>query len=317
MLPSETLQIVYCVLTHDDGSEVRMELLWDRDWCDNLNVQVGGYIDIDLPEMGAVGSALVTGVDLHPEIESGEGSLVTARFEHTSGHIYDLKLASEEKPIGVTGTHPVCSVDRNDWVSVADLEIDEEVKTLNNTTTVESIEKTDRVETVYNIEVEGEHVYRVGESGLLVHNVSVPCTGGVGYSSANWSTYETLYMRPQNHPNAPLTNYPITRSVNVLLDASTLGSGRSDVSRVIRQQLYNELSYFFDSSDVVLPSVSVPEQARIGYKTPISDTGGHIIPSQFGGPGTDRKNIFAQSPVSQSQYDDVWGHPGVSTQSNG
>ena len=150
-----------------------MELLRDRDWCDNLDVQVGGYVDIDLPEMGAVGSALVTGIDLHPEIESGEGSLVTARFEHTSGHIYELKLASEEKPIGVTGTHPVCSIDRNDWVSVADLEIDEEVKTLNSITTVESVEKTDRVETVYNIEVEGEHVYRVGESGLLVHNVSV------------------------------------------------------------------------------------------------------------------------------------------------
>lgn len=36
-----------------------------------------------------------------------------------------------------------------------------------------------------------------------------------------------------------------------------------------------------------------------------------------GGPGTDRKNVFAQSPTSQSHYDDVWGQPGVLTQSNG
>ncbi len=30
----------------------------------------------------------------------------------------------------------------------------------------------DRVEPVYNLEVEGDHCYRVGESGVLVHNTS-------------------------------------------------------------------------------------------------------------------------------------------------
>ena len=90
----------------------------------------------------------------------------------------------------MTGTHPVCSVDRNDWVSVADLEIDEEVKTLNNTTTVESIEKTDRVETVYNIEVEGEHVYRVGESGLLVHNTSANIVEDSNNNSTNYYAHD-------------------------------------------------------------------------------------------------------------------------------
>ena len=101
---------------------------------------------------------------------------------------------------GVTGTHPVCSVDRDDWVSAADLEIDEEVKTLNSTTTVESIEKTDRVETVYNIEVEGEHVYRVGESGLLVHNASVSGDDAhrIGGGSAS-----NLKMKPQEETLDP------------------------------------------------------------------------------------------------------------------
>ena len=39
---------------------------------------------------------------------------------------------------------------------------------------MESIEKRPECKTVYNIEVEGDHGYRVGESGVLVHNQSVP-----------------------------------------------------------------------------------------------------------------------------------------------
>jgi hypothetical protein len=35
---------------------------------------------------------------------------------------------------------------------------------------------TDRVEPVYNIEAEGSHCCRVGESGVLVHNMSAPAT---------------------------------------------------------------------------------------------------------------------------------------------
>jgi hypothetical protein len=36
---------------------------------------------------------------------------------------------------------------------------------------------TDRVEPVYNIEVEGSRCYRVGESGVLIHNMSAPTAG--------------------------------------------------------------------------------------------------------------------------------------------
>ena len=91
------------------------------------------------------------------------------------GEVYDLKLESESKPIGVTATHPFWSVDREAWVSAIDLEIGERLKTLAGTTGVESRTKRQEPETVYNIEVEGDHVYRVGESGVLVHNNSPSC----------------------------------------------------------------------------------------------------------------------------------------------
>ncbi len=128
-----------------------------------------------MPEMGVEGLAEVLAIEPCPPLEEGEGRLVTGTFKHTSGEVYDLKLASESKPLGVTATHPFWSVDRNAWVSAIDLEIGETLKTLTGTTVVESRSKRKEPETVYNIEVEGDHVYRVGESGVLVHNVSQQC----------------------------------------------------------------------------------------------------------------------------------------------
>lgn len=53
------------------------------------------------------------------------------------------------------------------------MEIGETLKTLDGTTVVESRVRRPVSEPVYNIEVEGDHVYRVGESGVLVHNASI------------------------------------------------------------------------------------------------------------------------------------------------
>ncbi len=125
-----------------------------------------------MPEMGVEGEAEV--LDIGPaQVYDVRPGLVTGTFRHTSGEVYDLKLASESKPIGVTGTHPFWSVDRQAWVSVLDLEIGETLKTLDGTTVVESRVRRPEPKPVYNIEVEGEHCYRVGESGVLVHNASI------------------------------------------------------------------------------------------------------------------------------------------------
>eukprot|EP00913_Durusdinium_trenchii_P005675 g5293.t1 len=138
---------------------------------------------LDMPEMGVEGLAEVLAIEPCPPLEDGEGRLVTGTFKHTSGEVYDLKLESESKPIGVTATHPFWSVDREAWVSAIDLEIGETLKTLAGTTVVESRSKRAEPEAVYNIEVEGDHCYRVGESGVLVHNASAVWTGPTHQSS--------------------------------------------------------------------------------------------------------------------------------------
>jgi hypothetical protein len=66
----------------------------------------------------------------------------------------------------------VWSCDQETWVSVAELRNGETVKTLAGTTHVENIGKRMEPLAVFNIEVDGDHVYRIGEVGVLVHNAS-------------------------------------------------------------------------------------------------------------------------------------------------
>ncbi len=147
-------------------------LLRTLDWIEDYGAHEGGQIYLDMPEMSAVGLADVIAIEPCPEIQPGPGRLVTGTFCHTAGIVLDLKVESESKPIGVTPTHPFWSVSRQDWVAAGELRIGEGLETLNGTTVVESIIRRPGCETVYNIEVEGDHVYRVGESGILVHNLS-------------------------------------------------------------------------------------------------------------------------------------------------
>ena len=164
---------IVLVIDKPNGDRADIRLIRSVDWIEKHNAKVGGEIFLDLPHMGARGFARVVAIESCPPLGQGAGRLVTGTFRHTSGEVYDLKLASESNAIGVTATHPFWSVDRNGWVSAIDLQIGEKLKTLEGTTVVESLVRRPGSEPVYNIEVEGDHVYRVGESGVLVHNASV------------------------------------------------------------------------------------------------------------------------------------------------
>ena len=154
-----------------------------------------------MPEMGVCGQAEVLAIEPCPPPEEGEGRLVTGTFKHTPGEVYDLKLESESEPIGITAMHPFWSVDREAWVSAIDLEIGETLKTLTGTTVVESRSRREEPEAVYNIEVEGDHVYRVGDSGVLVHNASFEANAFAMTSRKSTSSL-TKFMEASRLPNS-------------------------------------------------------------------------------------------------------------------
>lgn len=96
------------------------------------------------------------------------------------------------------------SVDRNAWVPAGELQIGERLLAADGSTpAVESFTPRPEPEPVYNIEVEGDHCYRVGQQGLLVHNASqgtpaagkpndTPCQCDLGQTPASTPNLEKL-----------------------------------------------------------------------------------------------------------------------------
>lgn len=158
-----------------DGRSCEIELLRTVRWMEQNSVQVGGAVFLDLSHVGVRGWASV--LEIHscpPPEESGEGEMVTGTFKYSHGRVGELVLESEPKPISVTPSHLFWSEDRQTWVQVSQLHPGETVRTMDGLTRVVSFTMTDRVEPVCNLEVAYDHVYRVGESGVLVHNQSAP-----------------------------------------------------------------------------------------------------------------------------------------------
>jgi hypothetical protein len=73
--------------------------------------------------------------------------------------------------IGVTGNHPIWPEDRHGYVAAMDLRVGERLKNLSGDTVwVQQKLPRPGPTPVYNLEVQDEHVYYVGASGVLAHN---------------------------------------------------------------------------------------------------------------------------------------------------
>ncbi|MDM4015942.1 polymorphic toxin-type HINT domain-containing protein [Roseiconus lacunae] len=142
-------------------------------------------IALDLPEMGAKGIAVVTEVNPCPPIKAGEGQPVTATFMHqSSSQVLDVLFEGEPNSIGVTDNHLFWSVDCQRFIPIGQLDVGDRVQTYSGETKrIAGKLPRPGPEAVYNLEVYGEHVYFVGQQGLLAHNL-YEANGNVVYSDA-------------------------------------------------------------------------------------------------------------------------------------
>ncbi len=132
---------------------------------------IGSKIFVDLPEHGISADFAVREIRPCPTPSAGDGHLVTTKFIHENAEILDLRIEGADEPIGTTASHPFWSEDRQQFVAAGELRVGENLLLADETTRrVESITLRPTRETVYNIEVDGEHVFYVGEDGVLVHN---------------------------------------------------------------------------------------------------------------------------------------------------
>ena len=135
---------------------------------------LGQRIYLDLPELGAQGLAKVTAIDPCPALDAAESGrrLVTGTFRHAAANVIDVQVGGETEPFGCTDNHPFWSVDRGQFVEAGQLQIGENLESADGTI-VQVTRITPRrgpPVDVFNFEVDVDHVYHVGTTGVLVHN---------------------------------------------------------------------------------------------------------------------------------------------------
>ncbi|MCY2977824.1 MAG: polymorphic toxin-type HINT domain-containing protein [Planctomycetota bacterium] len=170
-LPDEnTWRRVHMRLDRDDGVVVDIQLLRPIDWIEASGLFPGGEYEVDLPHTSARGIARVLDIAHCPMLANGDGNLVIGRFETRDAK--ELVKVTFEDGTTLTGTriHPVWSLDRTDWIELGKLEIGENLQGTDGPVAVQCMTFIATSQPVYNLEIFGEHVYRVGIRGVLCHN---------------------------------------------------------------------------------------------------------------------------------------------------
>ena len=166
----------YLRLATDDGTGrvFHIGLLRPKTWFAAQGVSApGDELFLELGELGATGRAVIQRIDESPHIGEGNGRLVLMTATHASNDVYELSFVEGGEALRGTGGHPLYSLDRDDWVSVRDLQVGERLQTAEGAVAVEALEKVRGEHRVYNLEVEGDHEYLVGEAGVRAHNTCV------------------------------------------------------------------------------------------------------------------------------------------------
>ena len=171
-IDSQTWRKLTLVIHTPQGDRFDITLLRPIGWLESCNAQVGSSIHLVVSEQGLDGLAEVLAIEPCPSISSGVGRVVTGTFTHVRGGILRIRLAGLAEPLGVTSNHSIYSADRLDFVPAGELRVGETLRNLDGDVRIESIEQLGSEERVYNLEIHGEHVFRVASNGVLVHNSS-------------------------------------------------------------------------------------------------------------------------------------------------
>jgi hypothetical protein len=157
------------------GVTYSIELLRPERWCDEQGALPGQSIYIAIPDMGVDGSARVHGREPWVGSVGAGAGLVTGRFTYTApGDLVDVYVDGLDEPIRCTADHPFWSADRRDFVSAGQLRRGETLVSSSESRwpTVGRVVPRAGPARVYNIEVDGQHMYAVSAFGLVVHNQS-------------------------------------------------------------------------------------------------------------------------------------------------
>ena len=168
-----------------DGADTQIELLRSMSWLTTNGAESGKTIDLDIPELHVSGLAHVLSICDGPTIMPGNGQVVTGLFRHTAQELLEVYVSGLAEPIVGTPKHPYWSATRRMFIAADALCIGEVLVTSDGRAVrVSNLVFRSQPTSVYNIEVQGDHVYHVSSLGLLVHNASENSV--VAPSDAGW-----------------------------------------------------------------------------------------------------------------------------------
>lgn len=151
----------------DPSHVYQLVLLRPQAWLDGQDQE---NLAIDIEELDVSGVGRIVSVAPAPVVAEGPGSVVLVTMRHRNADLFQLVLTGASRALVATGSHPLFSVDRGDWVLVEDVREGERLQTKTGETIVESKEALPGERWVYNLNVEGEHEYLVGDSEVRAHN---------------------------------------------------------------------------------------------------------------------------------------------------
>lgn len=164
----------------DDGTldDINVETLQPPQWLAYHHVEVGASVPIplDLVEMGLPETlmAKVLAIERCPTIQDGPGQIVLTTVNHLNNYVFDITIQDQLgqlKSLGVAGFHKFYSKTRGMWLSAEQLRPREVLVGLSHEVSVVRLGRRKNAHRVYNMSVEGDHVYRVTRYGVLVHNL--------------------------------------------------------------------------------------------------------------------------------------------------
>jgi Pretoxin HINT domain len=167
-----TWRRVDLTMPESPGGDLEIVLLRPSWWVSGEGAERGRTINLDLPEMGAVGAANVVSVGPCAPLKTGRGRVVTGTFTHAGATVLDVGVEGLDNPVGATPMHPFYSADRRRYVAAKDLVAGERLLTSGGEARVTCVVRRPGKHRVHNLEVHRDHVYRVTRIGVLVHNTS-------------------------------------------------------------------------------------------------------------------------------------------------
>lgn len=148
------------------------------DWLAAVEGRPGAVVALELEEMGISGAAEIVSIEPCPTIASGPGRVVLSTITHVNADVRVVRLSEGAGILELTGSHRLFSLDRGGWIATRDLKPGETLATHEGEAVIEGIERKPGEHRVFNIEVESEHCFYVGDARLLSHNTN-PCAAEI------------------------------------------------------------------------------------------------------------------------------------------